>query len=329
LDVGGTTVKAMLVDQAGDQVGELVEVRSNANQGYRKTFVQLEKALSALAESSGVAEDAIAAVGLDVPVPCSDGVVWAKSNLSADWVGVNIQEELATHLGRPVTMTNDCNAAAYGEYLYRKEHRNLGLLFVAPGTGLGGGLVLPGGALYEGAHGLALEVGDLTVSFREKGRLPIDGRGREGCLEGWVSLVALRRQLQAKLATRRYADHPMNHLDAPIEEKAFHLRDYAERGDALALEIFHKQAFILGFALGDLASILDPGLIVIGGGLAETRFRDWFLKEVYKGFQHRAAKPFQQSPIPPHPQTTFIEWAVGGDASAAFGAAHMARTRYA
>lgn len=326
LDIGGTTVKAMLVDGAGEQAGSLVEVRSNVHLGYRETFAQLRKALGELSESAGVPEKAIAAVGLDVPAPCCDGVIWAKANLSADWVGVDIQSELAAELGRPVTMTNDCNAAAYGEYLYRKEHHNLGLLFVAPGTGLGGGLVLPGGQLYEGAHGLALEVGDLTVPFREKGQLPVDGRGREGCLEAWVSLVALRRQLEAKLATRRFANHPLNQLDAPIEEKAFRLRDYAEQHDTLALEIFKNQAFTLGYALGDLASILDPGLIVIGGGLAETGFRDWFLAEVHKGFQKRAMKPYLHSPIPPYPQTTFIEWAIGGDASAAFGMAQKARS---
>jgi len=220
-------------------------------------------------------------------------------------------------------MTNDCNAAAFGEWMYRPEHSG-GLLYVAPGTGLGGGLVLPGGLLYEGTNGLALEVGDLSVPRFEDGELPVDGRGRKGCLEGWVSLMALRRQLGKALARPENAEHPLAKSDAPIEEKAFQVRDYAEKGDALALSIFALQANVLGHGLGDLASILDPGLIAIGGGLSETGFRDWFIDEVRKGFAERAMAPYQKCPLPPHDPTTRIEWAIGGDGAAAYGSARKA-----
>jgi glucokinase len=324
LDVGGTTIKAILVDASGEQVGDYVEVRSHADQGYRKTFEQLQEGLTKLCEAAGVNEENVAGLGLDVPAPCSKGVIWGKANLSVDWVGVNIRDEFGEQVGKPVWMTNDGNAAALGEYLMRSEHHQSGLLFVAPGTGLGGGLVLPGGALYEGAHGLAMEVGDLSVPFLENGRLPVDGRGREGCLEAWVSLMAIRRQLQIKLAADEYQDHPLNEDDLLIQEKAFKLRDFAEKGDVLATEIFQDQGFKLGHALGDLASLLDPGLIVIGGGLAETGFRDWYLEAVKKGFKSRAMRVFQKSPLPPHEETTVFEWAIGGDGAAAFGMARKA-----
>ena len=202
--------------------------------------------------------------------------------------------------------------------------RNDGLLFVAPGTGLGGGLVLPGGYMYEGANGLAMEISDVSVPFTEKGSRPTDAAGRAGCLEAWVSLIAVRRQLQNKLSTKKHANHPLNQVDISIEEKAFQLRDYAEKGDVLALEIFQKQAHVLGYAMGDQASELDPGLIVIGGGLAEASFRDWYLEAVREGFNGRAHSFYQRSPIPPHEPTTTFEWAIGGDSSAAFGAARRA-----
>lgn len=323
LDIGGTTVKSMLVDAKGEQVGEMVEVRSHVKEGYRRTFRQLKESLKRLCKQSSISLDEVAAVGLDVPAPSSKGVIWGRANLSEDWVGTNIQEKLSEAIGKPVWMTNDGNAAAYGEWLYRKE-RNGGLLFVAPGTGLGGGLVLPGGILYEGANGLAMEISDISVPFREKGRLPTDAAGREGCLEAWVSLVAVRRQLQIKLSQKQYAKHPLSLEDSPIEEKAFKLRDYAEQGDALALQIFGKQAHVLGYGLGDQVSELDPGLIVIGGGLAETSFRDWYLQTVEEGFRGRASTFYQRSPLPPHTPTTTFEWAIGGDASAAFGVARKA-----
>lgn len=323
LDIGGTTVKSMLVDEAGKQVGKMVEIRSHVKEGFRRTFAQLEESMRLLGEQNGVTQDSIAAVGLDVPAPCSKGVIWGKANLSDDWVGADICAELADEIGKPVVMMNDGNAAAYGEWLLR-DNKDSGLLFVAPGTGLGGGLVLPGGIPYEGTYGLAMEVSDITIPFDENGQIPADATGRERCLEAWVSLVAIRRQLQIELSKDENQEHPLAKADSPIEEKALQLRDYAEKGDALALEIFQKQAHILGYGLGDLVSILDPGLIVIGGGLAETGFRDWYLDAVKHGFDNRAAPFYKRRPIPPHDPTTTFEWAIGGDSSAAFGVARKA-----
>ena len=323
LDIGGSTIKCMLVDAAGQPSGAIVEVPSLVKEGYRRTFGQLREAMEKLSANAGISVKVIAAVGLDVPAPCSNGVVWGKANLGDDWVGTDIRSGFSTEIGKPVFMTNDCNAAAFGEWMYRPEHSG-GLLYVAPGTGLGGGLVLPGGVLYEGNTGLALEVGDLSVPRFEDGELPVDGRGRKGCLEAWVSLMALRRQLGKALARPENAEHPLAKSADPIETKAFKLRDFAEDGDSLAREIFALQANVLGHGLGDLASILDPGLITIGGGLAETTFREWFIEEVRKGFAERAMLPYQRCPLPPHEPTTRIEWAIGGDGAAAYGSARKA-----
>ena len=323
LDIGGTTVKCLLVDATGKEAGGIVEVRSHVKDGYRRTFEQMQSAMVQLAENAGVSVDQIAAVGVDVPAPCSNGVVWGKANLGDDWVGTDIRGEFSELTGKPVFMTNDCNAAAYGEWMYRPGHEG-GLLYVAPGTGLGGGMVLSGGILFEGTNGLAMEAGDLSVPRTEDGEWPVDGRGRKACLEGWVSLMALRRQLGKALERPENAGHPLAVSDAPIEEKAFQLRDYAEDGDALAREIFALQANVLGHGLADLASILDPGLMTIGGGLSETSFRDWFIEEVRKGFAERAMAPYRRCPLPPHHPTTLIEWAIGGDGSAAYGSARKA-----
>ena len=323
LDIGGSTIKCMLVDEEGKQVGEVVEVKSHVKDGFNATFKQMTGAMDELANAVGINVDDIAAIGVDVPAPSSNGVVWGKANLGDDWVGTDIRGEFSKQVGKPVFMTNDCNAAAFGEWMYRPDHQG-GLLYVAPGTGLGGGMVMPGGILFEGTNGLAMEAGDLSVPRTEDGEWPVDGRGRKACMEAWVSLVALRRQLAKALEKPEYADHPLNQDDAPIEEKAFKVRDFAEDGDKLALEIFALQANVLGHGLADLCSILDPGLIAIGGGLSEAGFRDWFIDEVRKGFAERAMKPYIQSPLPPHTPTTVIEWAIGGDYAAAYGSAHKA-----
>ncbi len=93
LDIGGTTVKSILVNGDGDQVGEMVEVRSNVKAGYEATFNQLELALEELAKGASIERNAIRGIGLDVPAPSSDGVIWAQANLSSDWLGTNIRDQ--------------------------------------------------------------------------------------------------------------------------------------------------------------------------------------------------------------------------------------------
>lgn len=325
LDIGGTTVKAVLVNHLADQVGPLTEVRSLVKNGYEATFSQLEIALDQLASGAGIARSSIAGIGLDVPAPSSNGVIWGRANLGEDWVGTDICGLLAARTGIPVHMTNDGNAAALGEYALRRKHLG-SLLLVAPGTGLGGGFVLPGGQGFEGANGLALEVGHISVPFREEdGELPPCSCGLNGCLEAWVSLVALRRRLRLELAKPEWLQHPLNQDDTPVEEKAFKLREFAERGDPLATQIFKQQGFILGYAIADMVRTLDPGLVVIGGGLAETSFRDQFMEWIQQGFAERAWPVYRTSPLDPEKITTQFEWAVGGDAAAAIGMAYTAQ----
>jgi len=328
LDVGGTTVKAVLVDREGEAAGEIVEVRSLVKEGYEATFRQMELALDQLLSQVGAGRSELSGVGIDVPAPSSDGVVWGQANLAPDWVGTHLRERFSARLGGlPVYMTNDGNAAALGEYAVRREHHG-GLLLAAAGTGLGGGLVLPGGEPYEGANGLALEIGHISVPHREEdGELPRCSCGLRGCLEAWVSLVALRRRVAIELAKDEHRDHPLND-GSPVEEKAFRLRDYAEQGDVLALAIFRQQAGILGYGLADLVRVFDPGLVVLGGGLAETGFRDRYLEWVVEGFRERAWPMYERSVIEPERETTRFEWARGGDAAAAVGVAFVARERH-
>ena len=151
LDIGGSTIKSVIIDPTGKQVGGIVEVKSLVKNGFDATFGQLDIAISELCGNAGITVEDIGGIGLDVPAPSSNGVIWGRANLGEDWVGTDICTKLRERTGIPVTMTNDCNAAAVGEYAIRNKHLG-GLLLVAPGTGLGGGFVLPGGHLYEGAQ---------------------------------------------------------------------------------------------------------------------------------------------------------------------------------
>ena len=137
--------------------------------------------------------------------------------------------------------------------------------------------------------------------------------------------VALRRRVGIELAKPENAGHPLNEGNPPIEEKAFRLRDFAAQGDALAISIFKQQGFILGYAIADLVRTFDPGLVVIGGGLAESSFRDDYMGWIKEGFKDRAWPVYCHSPLDPEKETTRFEWAIGGDGAAAIGMAYTAR----
>ena len=327
LDIGGSTVKAALVDANGASTGALVEVKSRVKEGYKTTFEQLQEALRQLAEKANIEVSAIRGAGMDVPAPNCEGVVWTRANLGDDWVGTNVRDELSELLGIPVYMTNDGNAAALGEYAVRPDYSG-GLLLVAPGTGLGGGLVLPGGKIYAGANGLALEVGHISVPHREEnGELPERSCGSKGCAEAWGSLMALRRRVSIEVAKDEWKDHPLASDEISVIEKAFQLRDYAEKDDPLAVQIFQQQGQILGYALADLVRVFDPGKVVIGGGLADTseNFRNRYMGWIQEGFIERAWPVYRNSPIEPEKVTTSFEWAAGGDFSAALGMGFVAK----
>ena len=107
------------------------------------------------------------------------------------------------------------------------------------------------------------------------------------------------------------------------------MRDFAQQGDELAIGIFRQQGQILGYGLADLVRVFDPGLVVIGGGLAESDgFRDKYMDWIKEGFEERAWSMYLRSPIPPHRPTTRFEWAIGGDSSAALGVAFSAREMF-
>ncbi len=328
LDIGGTTIKSVIVDNAGKQIGKMIEVRSYVSESYKWAFVQLEKAIQLLIDNAGTPLSSVCGVGIDVPALNYNGVIWGQANLAEDWLGVNIQQLFSNRIGLPVFMTNDGSASALGEYIIRGK-RSGGLMFLAPGTGLGGGLVLPDGKVYEGTNNLSMEVGHITVPFRESdGELPLCSCGLRGCLEAWVSLVALQRRLNMELSDKTWKNHPLNKDGSSIEEKAFRLRDFAEKNDRLAIKIFKRQGHIFGYGIADLVRLFDPGLVVIGGGLAETSFRDQYMEWIREGFKERAWPVYLKNPFDSNKVTTRIEWARCGDSSAALGMAYMAIEKF-
>ena len=201
----------------------------------------------------------IGAIGLAVPaiINARDGVIMKAPNLPA-LDGFRLSATLTNELNLPVILENDANAAAIGENWLGASKGFESSICVTLGTGVGGGIVLNGGIL-RGIDGTAGEIGHICV---EPSGAPC-GCGSRGCVEQYSSATAIAR-LTLELETH----YPKSQLQNKPRVTALDVYQAGKSGDELALEIFRQVGFYLGIALADLINVLNPEVIVIGGGVS-------------------------------------------------------------
>lgn len=201
----------------------------------------------------------IAAIGIGSPGPLDpyQGVIIHAPNIPA-WRNFPLRDRLANHFRVPVTLENDANCGALGEWRYGAARGYNHILYLSIGTGIGGGFIMHG-QLLRGARGLATELGMLLID-RTRPQLS-DG----GYLEDLVAGPALLRQARAALA----AGQPSlltTLADSPDQLTGHHLHQAARAADPLALAILTRAGHTLGQALADYLHIFNPDIVVIGGG---------------------------------------------------------------
>jgi glucokinase len=260
-DLGGTHLRAATVDETGGIHFRLKHhtPRGNSAEEIVCSLVQAVRECEAhIVENSSVA--AIKAVSVVVPgtVKVEEGkVVYAPNLRSLD--GYRLTEALTKELQRPALLENDANAAAVGEMWRGAGRGHSTIVCVTLGTGVGGGIILDG-ELWRGVDGAAAEIGHMGVD-------PFGGVacgcGSRGCLEVFASATAIVRMTRE--ASPRYPDSTIS-----LGENLRADRVYAAgvAGDELALEVFRRMGVYLGIGLANLINIINPEMIVIGGGVA-------------------------------------------------------------
>lgn len=249
IDVGGTKVAAAVVDEAGHVAEELR--KGTPSTSYPDLLTTIAGAAADLASRHDVTGVGLAIAG-NVRIDGS-GVLFSP-NIPA-LADEPLRDDLVTRLGLPVVVANDADAAAWAEFRFGR-HLSVGeggddLLMVALGTGLGSGLVLDG-RLYRGAHGFAGEAGHLPV-VRDGRPCPC---GSRGCWERYASGTALVQ------AYREGGGDPAR--SGPQITSA------ARADDPAAVGAFTEVGWWLGYGLAGLVAVLDPGVVVVGGGVAEA-----------------------------------------------------------
>ena len=283
----GTTISTRVLQHPTDaQLGPMAVVRS-----WVATVDEYLK-------DHGLAWDQVHGVGLAIPGPFQRyGVLDHTANLPETFIGFDVHttfmSALSERAGRPVPLTvgNDGDLGGVGEAQRVRGNGRGSVVLLAPGSGLGCAYIDGNGLPLTGDFFAGMEAGHMPVPLQEFGvRAYPCGCGRTwGCVEAYTTLSGLPHLLEDTLP--KYPDHPLAKSDLPVKSRAFALRDLAQEGDALALEIFDFQARVLGYHVANLAMALDPQFVVIGGGLMDPEATTEAFRERYLGIVREAARP--------------------------------------
>ena len=260
VDLGGTTIKMGFFEADGTLLDKW-ELKTNTENGGANILSDIAKAIDNKLAQEGISKDAVEGVGVGVPGPVkSNGVVNRCVNLG--WGVVNVAEELGALTGLEVKVGNDANVAALGEMYQGGAKGCKDVVMVTLGTGVGGGIIIDG-KIVAGFHGAGGEIGHITVNEDE---IEACNCGQYGCLEQYASATGIVRMAKRKLAKTDDATTLRNF--EPLTAKD--IFDEAKAGDEVAKELVDELGKILGGALSNLACVVNPEAIVIGGGVSKA-----------------------------------------------------------
>ena len=308
LDLGGTKILSLCVDSDLNVVAQDLR-ETEADEGLDAVIDRMVASARAAA-----GERNVLAVGISTPGPSKtfEGIVTTPPNLPG-WRDVPLAKLISERMNLPAWIENDVNAGALAEHRIGAGRGTKHLVMIAPGTGVGGGLVLDG-KLYRGASGGAGEVGHMQLDPRG----PRCNCGRYGCLEALASGSALNEQARAIAESEpdglvaRFAAEENEEPDARILDMA------AEQGDESAMAAIMQAGMYFGSGLTNLIDVFNPEVIVVGGSLRKSK--------LYYQTALSRAKP---EAFPQHAADVRIVEAELGDNAPAIGAAIIAWERLA
>lgn len=260
VDVGGTTVKVGFFETDGKLIDKW-EIRTNTEENGKAILPDIAHAIDNKLAQEGISKSEVEGVGIGVPGPVrSDGVVNNCVNLG--WGVFNVAEELGRLTGLKVKVGNDANVAALGEMWKGGAMGCADVIMVTLGTGVGGGIIVDG-HIVAGFNGAGGEIGHITVNNDE---IEPCNCGQYGCLEQYTSATGIVRMAKRKLAKSNEETSLRKFADLTAKD----IFDEAKAGDAIALQLVDDLGEILGSALSNVACVVNPEVIVIGGGVSKA-----------------------------------------------------------
>ncbi len=292
-DSGATTSKVGGVWEDGTPIStKLLQQPTHSQNGPNAVVQTWVQAIDGYLHQNNMKWDQVQGVGLAIPGPYQRyGVMGRSANLPASFDGFDVHtayhNALSARAGRPIALTvgNDGNMGGVAEAQRVRGTGKSTVLLLAPGSGLGCAFIDGNGLPLDGDTLAGMEAGHMPAPLHELNIKPyLCGCGRTwGCVEVYTTLSGLPYLLEEKLP--QYPNHELAKSNKPMKERVFALRDLAQKGDPLSVEIFDFQAKALGLHIANLAMALDPQFVVIGGGLMDPEsttdaFRSRYLSTV-------------------------------------------------
>ena len=263
VDIGGTKVAAGLVDAAGE-ITHRSRVAMTSRGSAAEGFACVRSAIEAIFEAAPEARGQVTGIGICAPGPLdpTTGVILNPPNVPC-WRDYPLAAETTRAFGVPARVDNDANAAGLAEALWGAGVGYRNVFFAILGTGIGTGVVFDR-KIYHGRTGSAAEGGHITIDYRG----PKCGCGKPGCIEAYASGPNIARRARERLkggGTSRVLE-----LAGSLEGvRTEHIGEAFREGDGAAREILEETAQLLTVWLGSIVDLLEPDVMVVGGGVAE------------------------------------------------------------
>jgi glucokinase len=277
IDLGGTNVRAAVVDRK-EKLSGRAENPSDAKGGANRTVARIAEVVRAAAASADIPLEQIGAIGIAVPghINVPEGmVVWAPNfgeNIDGHYVPykqIPLRDLVEAELGIAMTMDNDANAAALGEFRYGAGRGARHLVMFTLGTGIGGGIIVEGEVL-RGATGGAAEVGHIIIADGI-GSSPNGAHGRLETLAGRDPIIeraTLKMESGRETLLWNYVNGPealQQHITPALIDEA------AEAGDELAKEVMRETGHYVGLGIASMVNVFNPEVFVLGGKISQSK----------------------------------------------------------
>lgn len=283
VDLGGTKILTAVADKKGKILARK-KLPTEASKGTETIIKNINKTIKFVMEAENLKKSNICriAVGSPGPLDTSEGIIYENSNLP--WKDVPIVRLLEEKTGLPVVLENDANAAALGEKWFGAGKNVSDLIYITVSTGIGGGIII-NQKIYHGFNDGAGEIGHITLEPDG----PLCGCGNHGCFEALASGTAIARMGKEALKEdqptllKELSDNNPEKVDALLIEKA------AKKGDQVANNIYKKAGNYLGIGIANLINIINPEMIIMGGGIINAE--ELFWDKMVETLQERSVDP--------------------------------------
>jgi glucokinase len=265
VDLGGTKILAGVFKNSLECIAT-AKLSTKSQRGVARVVERIARCVQDAVDEADLTMKNIAGVGIGAPgaVNFENGTVIFAPNMEG-WENVPLKREMEKVLGVPVFVENDCNIAALGVYVAELKAKPRSMVGIFVGTGIGGGLVI-NGELYSGFGHTAGEIGHMVLDVNG----PRCGCGNKGCFEALASRTAIFQEIKLGLkAGQKTLLTDM--LGEDLKDlRSNDLRKAIRRGDKFVDKVVEGAAEYIGIATANLINILNPEVVVLGGGVIQA-----------------------------------------------------------